>query len=71
MKITRRATLAGLAGTIAAPAYINRAYANPFARFRGTTLVVNFPAHPHYDAVAKVLPQFTAAGDVQARQGRL
>ncbi len=29
MSITRRTALAGLAGTVAAPAYIGRAYANP------------------------------------------
>lgn len=36
------------------------ASANPYERFKGTTLVVNFPAHPHFDAVTKILPQFTA-----------
>jgi len=25
------------------------ALANPYAEYEGTTLVVNFPAHPHYD----------------------
>ncbi|MCP3870086.1 MAG: extracellular solute-binding protein [Gammaproteobacteria bacterium] len=35
------------------------ATANPYAPYKGTTLVVNFPAHPHYHAVMKVLPQFT------------
>lgn len=33
---------------------------NPYEKFKGTTLVVNFPAHPHFDAVTKILPQFTA-----------
>jgi multiple sugar transport system substrate-binding protein len=71
MRISRRTALAGLAGAIAAPAYVNRAYANPFARFRGTTLVVNFPAHPHYDAVAKVLPRFTAETGIKVEVDRL
>lgn len=35
------------------------AMANPYEKYEGTTLVVNFPAHPHYDAVMKVLPEFT------------
>lgn len=35
------------------------ALANPYEEYAGTTLVVNFPAHPHYDAVMKVLPEFT------------
>ncbi len=71
MCITRRTALAGMAGTIAAPAYIGRAYANPYARFRGTTLVVNFPAHPHYDAVAKVLPKFTAETGIKVEVDKL
>ncbi|MEO1649408.1 MAG: extracellular solute-binding protein [Pseudomonadota bacterium] len=35
------------------------AFADPYAPHKGKTLVVNFPAHPHYDAVIKVLPEFT------------
>ncbi len=35
------------------------AFANPYEPYADTTLVVNFPAHPHYDAVMKVLPEFT------------
>ncbi|WGH79256.1 ABC transporter substrate-binding protein [Jannaschia ovalis] len=31
----------------------------PYAPYEGTTLVVNFPSHPHYNAVMEVLPQFT------------
>lgn len=35
------------------------ALANPYEPYAGTSLVVNFPAHPHYDAVMEVLDQFT------------
>ena len=31
----------------------------PYEAFEGTTLVVNFPAYPHYNAVMKILPEFT------------
>lgn len=34
------------------------ALADPYAPYRGQTLVVNFPAHPHFNAVMKVLPRF-------------
>ncbi len=37
----------------------SRGRANPYAPFKGKTLVVNFPAHPHFDAVTRVLPKFT------------
>ncbi|CCQ74467.1 extracellular solute-binding protein [Magnetospira sp. QH-2] len=38
---------------------LGAAFANPYAPYKGKTLVVNFPAHPHYHAVMKVLPEFT------------
>jgi multiple sugar transport system substrate-binding protein len=51
-----KSTTVALAG-IAALA--GAALADPYEPYRGETLVVNFPAHPHYDAVMKVLPEFT------------
>jgi multiple sugar transport system substrate-binding protein len=30
----------------------------PYAPYAGTTLVINVPSHPHYNAMMKVLPQF-------------
>ncbi|RXJ74369.1 ABC transporter substrate-binding protein [Veronia nyctiphanis] len=32
--------------------------ADPYAPYKGITLNVNFPAHPHYDAVMKIIPDF-------------
>lgn len=69
--ISRRSVIAGGAAALAAPMFVNRSHANPFARFRGTTLVVNFPAHPHYDAVEKVLPQFTAETGIKVEVDKL
>ncbi len=37
----------------------NLAAAGPYDDYKNTNLVVNFPAHPHYNAVMKVLPEFT------------
>ncbi len=37
----------------------------PYAPYAGTTLVVNFPAHPHYNAVMEVLPEFTAQTGIE------
>lgn len=34
------------------------AVADPYAPYRGQTLIVNFPAHPHFNAVMQVLPRF-------------
>ncbi len=39
-------------------AYADGHTADVYAPYEGTTLVVNFPAHPHYNAVMDVLPEF-------------
>src|ERR1700690_1130249 len=55
-----RSLLSGLAvGTAVGVLALATAFAGPYDKYKGTTLVVNFPAHPHYDAVKKVLPDFT------------
>jgi len=33
--------------------------AGPYAAYKGQTVTAIFPAHPHYNAVMKVLPEFT------------
>jgi multiple sugar transport system substrate-binding protein len=33
--------------------------ASPYAKYAGTTLVVNFPSHPYYESAIKLLPEFT------------
>lgn len=59
------ASIAGLVLTTTA------ALAGPYEAFEGTTLVVNFPAHPHYDAVRKVLPEFTKETGIQVEVDQL
>ncbi len=47
------------------------ALANPYAEYEGTTLVVNFPAHPHYNAVMQILPEFTAETGIEVEVDQL
>lgn len=47
------------------------ASANPYEEYEGTTLVANFPAHPHFDAVMKVLPQFTEETGIRVEVDQL
>ncbi len=52
--------LTGLAvGTAVCVVALASALAGPYDKYKGTTLVVNFPAHPAYDPVKKLLPEFT------------
>ena len=48
-----------VAGLAVASAAFAGGHGGPYDEYAGTTLVVNFPAHPHYNAVMEVLPQFT------------
>lgn len=59
------ATAAGIAASTAL------ATANPYEEYSGTTLVVNFPAHPHYDAVLQILPEFTAETGIRVEVDQL
>ncbi|MEO1550744.1 MAG: extracellular solute-binding protein [Pseudomonadota bacterium] len=47
------------------------ALANPYAEYAGTTVIVNFPAHPHYNAVMKVLPEFTKETGIEVEVDQL
>lgn len=62
-------TIAG--GAIGAALMATTALANPYAPYEGTTLVVNFPAHPHYDAVMKILPEFTKQTGIEVEVDQL
>lgn len=47
------------------------ANANPYKDYAGQTLVVNFPAHPHYNAVMKILPEFTKETGIEVEVDQL
>lgn len=58
-------SVAGIALTATA------AFAGPYEAYEGRTLVVNFPAHPHYDAVRSVLPEFTKETGIRVEVDQL
>ncbi len=58
-------------GVVAGLALASSAFANPYEEYAGQTLVVNFPAHPHYDAVMKVLPAFTEETGIKVEVDQL
>ncbi|WP_422368048.1 extracellular solute-binding protein [Pelagibius sp.] len=51
--------------------WVSGTAANPYEPYEGTTLVVNFPAHPHYNAVMKVLPEFTKETGIRVEVDQL
>lgn len=43
----------------------------PYTPFAGTKLVINVPAHPHYNAMLKVLPEFTKETGIEVEVDQL
>jgi multiple sugar transport system substrate-binding protein len=44
---------------------------NRFAKYAGQTVTINIPAHPHYDACTKLLPEFTKATGIKVEADKL
>ncbi len=44
---------------------------NPYTPYKGKTLVANFPAHPHFDAVMKIIPKFTEETGIRVEVDQL
>ena len=67
MTLSRRQALktsAAAAAAIAMP-YYARAQGTGWGKLKGQTIVVNWPAHPHYAVAKKLLPDFTAATGIK------
>lgn len=47
------------------------ALSGPYDDYKDTTLVVNFPAHPHYNAVMQILPEFTKETGIEVEVDQL
>ncbi len=72
MKKSIRAIVFGVSLSVVAMATaVPQAQADPYAPHRGKSLVVNFPAHPHYSAVMKVLPEFTKETGIKVEVDQL
>lgn len=61
----------GVAAAAALALMAGAAMADPYAAHRGKTIVANFPAHPHFNAVMKVLPEFTKETGIRVEVDQL
>ena len=74
MKVTKTkvwSTAIAVTLTYTGAAYADGHTADVYAPYEGTTLVVNFPAHPHYNAVLEVLPEFTEQTGIEVEVDQL
>ena len=42
-----------------------------YAKYKGQTVVMSIPSHPHYDAMLKLLPEFTKETGIKVETDRL
>ena len=42
-----------------------------YAKYAGSTVIINIPAHPHYDAMTKLLPEFTKETGIKVEVDKL
>ena len=64
----------GMAGILAAAQFplIKGVLAQDrYAKYKGQTVVMNIPAHPHYDAMLKILPEFTAETGIKVEVDKI
>jgi multiple sugar transport system substrate-binding protein len=68
----RRALLSRAAAVVGSSAIPSLSFgqADRFSKFRGTTLNLSIPAHPHYDAMTKMISEFTAISGIRVELDR-
>ena len=42
-----------------------------YAKYRGQSIVVNYPAHPHYDQAEKLFAEFTAETGIKVERDKV
>ncbi|MCW5322273.1 sugar ABC transporter substrate-binding protein [Verminephrobacter aporrectodeae subsp. tuberculatae] len=67
----RRGLLQGVAAGAALGPWVHTAAQDRYAKYRGQTLVVNYPAHPHYDQAEKLFAEFSATTGIRIERDKM
>jgi multiple sugar transport system substrate-binding protein len=67
----RRQLLQGAAAGVALGPFVHVQAQDRFAKYKGQTLVVNYPAHPHYDQAEKLFSEFTAQTGIKVERDKM
>lgn len=67
----RRQLLQGAAATTALGPWVHTLAQDRYAKYRGQTIVVNYPAHPHYDQAEKLFAEFTAETGIKVERDKM
>jgi len=67
----RRQLLQGAAAGAALGPWVHTLAQDRYAKYKGQTLVVNYPAHPHYDQAEKLFAEFTAQTGIKVERDKM
>lgn len=67
----RRQLLQGAAAGAALGPWVHTLAQDRYAKYRGQTIVVNYPAHPHYDQAEKLFAEFTAQTGIKVERDKM
>ena len=67
----RRSLLQGAAAGAALGPWIHTNAQDRYAKYRGQTIVVNYPAHPHYDQAEKLFAEFSAETGIKVERDKM
>ncbi|MBX3643191.1 MAG: sugar ABC transporter substrate-binding protein [Rubrivivax sp.] len=67
----RRQLIQGAAAGAALGPFVHVQAQDRYAKYRGQTIVVNYPAHPHYDQAEKLFAEFTAQTGIKVERDKM
>jgi multiple sugar transport system substrate-binding protein len=67
----RRHILQAAASAAALGPWVQTQAQDRYAKYKGQTVVVNYPAHPHYDQAEKLFAEFTAATGIKVERDKM
>lgn len=67
----RRQLLQGAAAGAALGPWVHTLAQNRYAKYKGQTLVINYPAHPHYDQAEKLFAEFTRETGIKVERDKM
>jgi len=67
----RRQLIGGVAAGAALGPFVHVQAQERYAKYRGQTIVVNYPAHPHFDQAEKLFAEFTAQTGIKVERDKM
>ena len=63
--------IAGILGAAQFPLIKGAIAQDRYAKYKGQTVVINYPAHPHYDQAEKLFAEFTSLTGIKVERDKM